>query len=194
MFVDNADGITRKFSFSSLIIGAVVITELGTSVPEAPLPELSDWCVASEADVLGLAAAINHVSATAGQAVDLGVTRATLKARQEMQNLEQRWAGYGPATADLLGPGYQGLHTDLEAMDDDLLWAKAVRSLLGAPVKSKVAELLLLARPDADRMRSQLDTFDKVAAEVLQLFSPARRQELTLELESSFTDAMELVG
>ena len=34
MFVDNADGITRKFSFSSLIIGAVVITELGTSVPE----------------------------------------------------------------------------------------------------------------------------------------------------------------
>ena len=34
MFVDNADGITRKFSFSSLTIGAVVITELGTSVPE----------------------------------------------------------------------------------------------------------------------------------------------------------------
>jgi hypothetical protein len=166
---------------------------LAGPTPVRPLRTLSAWCGQASGLLVTVATQIKHVSDVAGSAFDLGSTVAALGARSQMQIIEAAFAPEAPAVRALLGGGYAGVVTDMTRLGNDLHWARDVRSLLGSPVRSRVAEQLLVAFPDAQAVTADLARHDKLLGELLSHLAPLRHAQLTAELGASFEDALDLL-
>ncbi len=166
---------------------------LSKAPPDVPLTELEEWCRAVARHVGDLAEHGEHVEAVVGRPLPLVVTQDLIERRRALQDLEEANSPDDQVLRRLLGPRYDGVHTEADVLRDDLAWATRLRQLLGGPVNDRTARSVLVAKPDAAAVQSAWQRWEKLRDELLGLFEPPRARDLQPELDGTYDDVAELL-
>jgi very-short-patch-repair endonuclease len=163
--------------------------DVASELAALSIPQVAEWCAATGERLAVLCAAVEHVSSVSARPVSLGSTAAALERAEDLRLLAERVAASAAADSSLLGGLYQGLATDLPALQAARRWADRVRAQLGGPVHRLVAEELLRTPVRSAEVREHLIVWMKAATRVTEEFTDRRAQEIHEVLTQRFDDA-----
>ena len=152
------------------------------------------WCAAASGHVSDLVEVGSAVVGVAGRQVNIGELSECLRARAEVATIEQVLARNEDDDRQKLGPSYQVLDTNWDALDSSLDWAAKLRQVLGGQATTASAERLSTVGLDWRELDTALGDWHTARDVVARNFRDARAAVVRADLATTFEEARALLG
>lgn len=163
------------------------------TLAHADLDALRLWCDRACGPIEILADTASIVIDLAGRPVSFTELEACLEARSMVAKVESTLAATRSDDQRELGESYQGVDTNWDALASAIAWTAQLRELLGHVLTHAAARRLASVELDWRVIEAALNEWHRSRDVVLANFLSARAGELRSDLDTTFSDAEDLL-
>jgi very-short-patch-repair endonuclease len=152
------------------------------------------WCTAAATPLGQLADVAGTIFKVTPNSSNLSEAASLLEARLMAHHVEESLARTLEDDEFALGPLYQGVETDWDALAGALEWATGLRELFAWPLNHRVASSILHTTVIDSDLSAALERWRRARDVVCDNFLEPRLEELGSDLEATFTEAHGLLA
>lgn len=174
--------------------GAASLGQSSQPLEVAPLDFVAEWSVQALTPLKMLVDAASALGEVAGRPLQFEELERCFEARSTVTTIEGTFAAHWEADRSKLGEAYQGLDTNWDALESAIDWTARLREMLGSPASLAIAERLAEVELNWSELDAALDDWHRSRDVILANFAAARAEEVRSDLNTTFSDAIDLLN